>query len=153
MGHRHLPAGAGVRRPQNFFKPQNLSALRELALRRTAQEVDEQLDEYMRESAKQRVDVEEHVLVFIDASPFSRTLIRRGWRIAQGLRADLLVAYLRRELNEREQADLARTLELAEDLNAVFPLDAENEAAALEGSSRLGRQSPGAQATAALRVC
>jgi two-component system sensor histidine kinase KdpD len=119
---------------QSFFRPENLAALREIALRRTAQEVDEQLDEYMRESAKQRVDVEEHVLVLVDASTFSRTLIRRGWRIAQGLRADLLVAYLRREMSEREQTDLARTLELAEDLNArVFPLDAVEEAAALQG--------------------
>ncbi len=135
MEHGHIyPPEQASAALQNFFRPQNLAALRELALRRTAQEVDEQLDEYMRESTKQRVDVEEHVLVFIDASPFSRTLIRRGWRIAQGLRADLLVAYLRRELNEREQADLARTLELAEDLNArIFPLDAETEAAALEG--------------------
>jgi two-component system sensor histidine kinase KdpD len=132
-GHIYPPAQAAAAL-QNFFKPQNLAALRELALRRTAQEVDEQLDEYMRESAKQRVDVEEHVLVFIDPSPFSRTLIRRGWRIAQGLRADLLVAYLRREMSDHEQAELARSLELAEDLNArLCPLDGEHAAAALEG--------------------
>jgi len=132
-GHIYPPAQAAAAL-QNFFKPQNLAALRELALRRTAQEVDEQLDEYMRESARHRVDVEEHVLVFIDSSAFSRTLIRRGWRIAQGLRADLLVAYLRREMSEQEQTELARTLELAEDLNArLCPLDGEDEAAALEG--------------------
>ncbi len=132
-GHIYPPAQAAAAL-QNFFKPQNLAALRELALRRTAQEVDEQLDEYMRESAKQRVDVEEHVLVFIDPSPFSRTLIRRGWRIAQGLRADMLVAYLRRDMSEQEQTELARTLELAEDLNArLCPLDGDDEAAALQG--------------------
>jgi two-component system sensor histidine kinase KdpD len=133
MEHGHIyPPAQAASALQGFFRPENLAALRELALRRTAQEVDEQLDEYMRESAVQRVEVEEHVLVFIDASPFSRTLIRRGWRIAQGLRADLLVAYLRREMSEREQTDLARTLELAEDLNArVFPLDSPDEATAL----------------------
>jgi two-component system, OmpR family, sensor histidine kinase KdpD len=132
-GHIYPPAQAAAAL-QHFFRPENLAVLRELALRRTADEVDEQLDEYMRESAKQRTEVDEHVLVFIDPSPFSRTLIRRGWRIAQGLRADLLVAYLRRDMAEREQADLARTLELAEDLNArVFPLDAVEEAAALQG--------------------
>jgi two-component system, OmpR family, sensor histidine kinase KdpD len=132
-GHIYPPAQAAAAL-QHFFRPENLAALRELALRRTAQEVDEQLDEYMREAAKQRTEVDEHVLVFIDSSSFSRTLIRRGWRIAQGLRADLLVAYLRRDMTEREQTDLARTLELAEDLNArVFPLDAVEEAAALQG--------------------
>ncbi len=132
-GHIYSPTQAAAAL-ENFFKLENLTALRELALRRTAREVDEQLDEYMRESAKQRVEVEEHVLVFIDATPFSRTLIRRGWRIAQGLRAELLVAYLRREMGEQQQAQLARTLELAEDLNArVCPMDGEDEGAALEG--------------------
>ena len=138
-GHIYPPAQAAAAL-QGFFRPQNLSALRELALRRTAQEVDEQLDEYMREAAKKRAEVEEHVLVFIDPSPFSRTLIRRGWRIAQGLRADLLVAYMRRDLSERQQGDLARTLELAEDLNArVFPLDAPDEAVALKAFIEEGR--------------
>ena len=65
-GHIYPPAQAAAAL-QNFFRPQNLAALRELALRRTAQEVDEQLEEYMRESAKQHVEVEYHVLVFIDA--------------------------------------------------------------------------------------
>jgi len=135
MEHGHIyPPTQAAAALQRFFKPENLAALRELALRRTAQEVDEQLDEYMRESAKRRVEVEEHVLVFIDPSPFSRTLIRRGWRIAQGLRADLLVAYLRRDMSEQEQTELARTLELAEDLNArLCPLDGEDEVAALQG--------------------
>jgi two-component system sensor histidine kinase KdpD len=119
----------------SFFRPENLAALREIALRRTAQEVDEQLDTYMREITQRRAEVDEHVLVFIDESPFSRTLIRRGWRIAQGLHAALTVAYLRRsDLNESAARELARTLELAEDLNArVFPLDADDDAAALRG--------------------
>ncbi len=103
---------------QSFFRRENLAALRELALRRTAQEVDEQLDTYMREVSDRRTDVDEHVLVFIDHTPMSRTLIRRGWRLAQGMRADLIVAYLKRELSEEGERELGRTLELAEDLNA-----------------------------------
>ena len=118
----------------SFFRPENLAALREIALRRTAQEVDEQLDTYMREITQRRAEVDEHVLVFIDESPFSRVLIRRGWRIAQGLHAGLTVAYLRRELSESAARELARTLELAEDLNArVFPLDSDDDASALRG--------------------
>jgi two-component system sensor histidine kinase KdpD len=107
-----------------FFRPENLAALREMALRRTAQEVDEQLDTYMREIARRKTDVDEHVLVLIDERPFSRTLVRRGWRIAQGMHADMLVTYARRELPAAAQRDFARTVELAEDLNArVIPHD------------------------------
>jgi two-component system sensor histidine kinase KdpD len=105
--------------------------LRELALRRTAQEVEVQLDEYMREEARHAA-VGEHVLVFVDETPLARTLIRHGWRFAQGLRGDLLVAYLKRDLDERSQAELSRTLELAEDLNArVCPLEGADAVAAL----------------------
>ncbi len=108
---------------QGFFQKQNLAALREIALRRTAQEVDEQLDEYMRETARDRKGVDEHVLVLVDATPFARTLIRRGWRLAQAMKGDLVVAYLDHELTDLERKDLGRTLELAEDLNArVVPL-------------------------------
>lgn len=117
---------------QSFFRPANLVALREIALRRTAQEVDEQLDTYMREITSKRSDVDEHVLVFVDERPISRTLIRRGWRIAQGLHADLIVTYLRRDLPEDAQRELARTIELAEDLGArVIPVDGEDTGAAL----------------------
>lgn len=115
-----------------FFRPENLAALREMALRRTAQEVDEQLDTYMREIARRKTDVDEHVLVLIDERPFSRTLVRRGWRIAQGMHADLLVTYARRDLAEAAQRDFARTLELAEDLNArVVPHDGADSAEGL----------------------
>jgi two-component system sensor histidine kinase KdpD len=117
---------------KSFFRHENLTALREIALRRTAQEVDEQLDTYMREIASRRAEVEEHVLVFVDERPFSRTLIRRGWRIAQGLHADLLVTYLKRELTADAERELARTVELAEDLSArVLPLEGESVSATL----------------------
>jgi two-component system sensor histidine kinase KdpD len=133
MEHGHIyPPEQAKAALQNFFRPENLAQLREIALRRTAQEVDEQLDEYMREAAV-RTELDEHVMVFVDETPVSRTLIRRGWRIAQGLKADLFVAYLRRELDETRQGELTKTLELAEDLNAhIHPLDAgTDEASAL----------------------
>jgi two-component system sensor histidine kinase KdpD len=132
-GHIYPPAQAAAAL-ENFFRPANLAALREMALRRTADEVDEQLEEWMRESGREQAGLEEHVLVYIDASAFARTLIRRAWRLAQGLHADLMVAYLRHDLTNGEQVELARTVELAEDLNArVFPLDARDEAKALAG--------------------
>jgi two-component system sensor histidine kinase KdpD len=127
MEHGHIyPQRQAEMALENFFRYENLSQLREIALRRTAQEVDEQLDEYMRES--ERVELDEQVLVLIDADPFSRTLVRRGWRIAQGMRAELVVAYIKREMPEREQSELRRTIELAEDLNArVIPIEAETD--------------------------
>jgi two-component system sensor histidine kinase KdpD len=129
-GHIYPPAQAQAAL-ENFFRADNLAALRELALRRTAQEVEVQLDEYMREEARHAA-VGEHVLVFVDETPLARTLIRRGWRIAQGLRGDLLVAYLKRDLDQAAQAELSRTLELAEDLNArVCPLEGTDAMAAL----------------------
>jgi two-component system sensor histidine kinase KdpD len=111
---------------QSFFRPENLAALRELALRRTTQEVDEQLEEYMRESMR-KTDLAERVLVLIDHDTASRALLRHGWRLAQGLNAELLIAYFRAERTEAQERELARTLELAEDLNArIVPLDGDD---------------------------
>jgi K+-sensing histidine kinase KdpD len=57
--------------------------------------------------------------VLVDATPFARTLIRRGWRLAQGMHADLLVAYIAPP-DGSVPSELARSLELAEDLNAAI---------------------------------
>jgi two-component system sensor histidine kinase KdpD len=117
---------------QSFFRPENLAVLREIALRRTAQEVDDQLNAYMREIAHGRPEVGEQVLVYVDARPFTRPLIRRGWRIAQGLHADLIVTYFKRSLDDAARGELARTIELAEDLGArIVALEGDNVSAGL----------------------
>lgn len=133
MHHGHIyPAAQAQAALENFFRPENLAALREIALRRTAQEVDDQLDTYMRQLVKRRTEVEDHILVFVDEHLPSRTLIRRGWRIAQGVRGDLIVAYSGRELHDEARKELARTLELAEDLNGrVVRLDGDDIGRAL----------------------
>jgi two-component system sensor histidine kinase KdpD len=121
MEHGHIyPPEQARRALENFFTVENLGALRELALRRTAAEVDAQLDELMRETtqARLRAEPDEKVLVVVDDRTAERTLIRHGWRLAQGLKAELIVAYMKRERTEQQERDLARTLELAEDLNA-----------------------------------
>jgi two-component system sensor histidine kinase KdpD len=116
---------------ESFFRPENLAALRELALRRTTQEVDEQLEEYMRESTR-KTDLMERVLVLIDHDSDSRTLLRHGWRLAQGLDAELLIAYFRAERTEAQERELARTLELAEDLNGrIVPLEGDDRMVAV----------------------
>lgn len=118
---------------ESFFRPENLAALRDLALRRTTQEVDEQLEEYMLESSR-KTDLTERVLVLVDETPASRPLLRHAWRLAQGLNAELLIAYFRRDRSDVAEKDLARVLELAEDLNGqIFPLEGVDEAVALAG--------------------
>jgi two-component system sensor histidine kinase KdpD len=123
MEHGHIyPPEQARKALERFFTPQNLGALRELALRRTAQEVDAQLEELMRErhGPHTDTDVVEKVLVLVDETPDSRRRIRHAWRLAQGLHAELLVAYFKRELDDAASKELARTLELAEDLNAAI---------------------------------
>ena len=135
MEHGHIyPPEQARTALERFFTVQNLGALRELALRRTAQEVDAQLDELMRERHGARPDAEvvEKVLAFVDDTPGARSLLRQAWRLAQGLHAELLVAYIKRERGEEASKELARTLELAEDLNAAIePLEGEREGPAL----------------------
>jgi two-component system, OmpR family, sensor histidine kinase KdpD len=67
----------------NFFRKGNLNALRELVLRETAEEVEEDLEEYMKaEGIKENWHTVEKVLVCISASATARKMIRRGARIS-----------------------------------------------------------------------
>ena len=116
-GHIYPPEQARLAL-ERFFRPENLGALRELALRRTAEEVDEKLESLMRPA--QHAALEEKVLVLVDEKPESRTLIREAWRLAHGLHAELLVVYVDQERSDAQRRELAKTLELAEDLNATI---------------------------------
>jgi two-component system sensor histidine kinase KdpD len=105
----------------NFFRKGNLIALRELALRRTADRVDEQMRSYRSDRAIATVwPTQERVLVCIHASPTAGRLVRTGRRLAVQLRAPWYVIYvetpaeLRRPDAERE--DAVKALRLAEQL-------------------------------------
>lgn len=77
---------------KNFFRKGNLNALRELTLRQTAQEVNEELEEYMdAHGINQNWMTAERVMVCIGASPYSRKLIRRGARIARRYKCEMYV--------------------------------------------------------------
>jgi two-component system sensor histidine kinase KdpD len=137
MSHGHIyPKEQAARALEGFFRVDNLAALREMALRRTAAQVDNQLDELMREASPEeaRAEPDDKVLVVLGDGRAARDLIRHGWRLARGLRAELLVAYLKRERDEKQDRELARTLELAEDLNArIIPLEGEGAVQAVAG--------------------
>jgi two-component system sensor histidine kinase KdpD len=138
MEHGHIyPPEQARQALENFFRVENLAELREMALRRTAAEVDAQLDELMREATRLRAEPDEKVLAYVGDRPAAQALIRHAWRLAQGLKAELMVAYMKKERAEQQERDLARTLELAEDLNArIYPLDGERDVAALSAFVR-----------------
>ncbi len=108
---------------RNFFRKGNLIALRELALRRTADRVDAQMRVYMRDHAIPRTwPVAERLMVNVGASPSSARLVRAAKRMADSLRAKWIVAYVETpahaRLSEDDRAQVAETLRLAERLGA-----------------------------------
>ncbi len=117
------PPGRAQTALDSFFREGNLTALRELALRRTAQQVDEQLQEYMLgHGIDASWPASERVLVCVDHQPLSRQLVRRAWRMASRLRAELLAAYIEppdwEQLPFQEQKAVEANLRFAEDLGA-----------------------------------
>ena len=107
----------------NFFRKGNLIALRELALRVTAQHVDAEMRHYMRDHAiRQTWPVRERLLVCIGPSPSSIRLVRAAKRMAEGLGAEWIVAYVETPAHLRLPAEardrVAQTMRLAEQLGA-----------------------------------
>ncbi len=77
----------------NFFRKGNIVALRELALRKTADEVDDQLREYMEEhKMAQGKSAREDILVCVTPRPLAQKLIRRGYRMARRAAGQLHVS-------------------------------------------------------------
>jgi len=100
----------------NFFRKGNIVALRELALQRTAEEVDEQLHAYMEvyDMAQGKL-AREHVLVCIAPRPMAQKLVRRGYRIAKRMHGTFDVVFVRppgASLTKREQDLLQSVYEL-----------------------------------------
>jgi len=107
----------------NFFRKGNLIALRELALRRTAERVDAQMRVYRREHAIDRVwPTAERVLVCVGATPYSTRLVRAAKRMADQLGAEWIAATVETPAHLRlppEARDaVVQTLRLAEQLGA-----------------------------------
>lgn len=74
---------------KGFFRKGNLNALRELALRQTAEEVDDELSEYMRkEGIKDNWRTAERIMVCISPNLAAKKLIRRGARLANRYKCD-----------------------------------------------------------------
>ena len=107
----------------SFFRPGNLIALREMALRRTADRVDAQMRNYRRDHSIQSTwPVSERLIVSIGPSPFSAKLIRAAKRISERLHAEWIVAFVDTphfaSATEEMRQRVFSSLRLAEQLGA-----------------------------------
>jgi two-component system sensor histidine kinase KdpD len=106
---------------KNFFRRGNLIALRELALRQVAEQVDRSLESYMEaQDIRKNWGVRERLAVCISANPAGQYLIARGARMARRMDAELYVLHVDREFGPREsnQNALTANLRFAESLGA-----------------------------------
>jgi two-component system sensor histidine kinase KdpD len=119
-GKVYLP-GAAERAQQNYFIPGNLAALRELALRRTAQRVDAQMVDYMRAHAIAGPwEASERLLVAVNARPGAASALRYARRLADRLRASWTAIHVETgAASEAERDSVAQALRLAERMGAV----------------------------------
>jgi two-component system sensor histidine kinase KdpD len=121
-GRVYVPEQA-QRAARSFFRKGNLIALRELALRRTAERVDEDVQDYRRiHSIEETWPVAERILVCIRPNPESVALVRAARRLAARLRAEWTVGYVESPsqpaLSAEEKHALASAFKLAEQLGA-----------------------------------
>ncbi|MGW6707191.1 DUF4118 domain-containing protein [Streptomyces sp. NPDC054956] len=108
----------------NYFRPGNLTALRELALLWVADRVDEYLREYRGEHGiRSTWQARERIVVGITGGPEGRTLIRRAARLAEkGSGGEVLAVYIARSdgLTAASPKELAVQRTLVEDLGGTF---------------------------------
>ncbi|MGC4983862.1 ATP-binding protein [Streptomyces sp. DT193] len=108
----------------NYFRPGNLTALRELALLWVADRVDEYLTEYRSEHRVSKIwGSRERIVVGLTGGPEGRTLIRRAVRLAEkGAGGEVLAVYIARSdgLTNASPKELAIQRTLVEDLGGTF---------------------------------
>jgi two-component system, OmpR family, sensor histidine kinase KdpD len=105
----------------NFFRPTHLIALRELALREVAQEVDRSLESHLeKEEEGRNLGVRERFAVCISSNPAAQHIIGRAARMAKRLDAELYVVYVDTGVddNEPNKRSLAANIRFAEDVGA-----------------------------------
>ncbi|RUT24892.1 two-component sensor histidine kinase [Asaia sp. W19] len=105
----------------HYFSPGNLTALRELALRQTAQQVDAQLVDHMKANAIAGPwAAGERVMVCLTLEDGDTGLLRYGKRLADRLHAPWIVLHVEtsRDLTEDARARMASQMHLAQSLGA-----------------------------------
>jgi two-component system sensor histidine kinase KdpD len=118
----YLPQQA-ERAVRNFFRKGNLIALRELALRRTADRVDAQMREYRADRSIERIwQARERLLVCVGPGPEAPMLVRAAARLAASLKADWIAVYVEtpalQRLPDARRERTLNALKLAAELGA-----------------------------------
>ncbi|MBL8501693.1 MAG: sensor histidine kinase KdpD, partial [Nitrosomonas sp.] len=108
---------------KNFFRKGNLIALRELALRRTADRVDSQMRAYRADHAIANVwQTRERIIACIGPGPLGNKLVRSAARLANELKADWHAIYVEtpalQRLSKGDRQRILDHLKLAEELGA-----------------------------------
>ncbi len=121
-GKVYIPEQAS-RAIDKFFRKGNLTALREMSLRRAAERVDDQMRSYMQTRAISGPwAAGERLLVCISPSPLAEKLIRTTRRLADELNAEWFAVYVeitsKPENNPANRERIGRVLQLAEELGA-----------------------------------
>jgi two-component system sensor histidine kinase KdpD len=97
---------------QNFFTTRNLTALRELALRRTAERVDDQMVDYLRQNAIEGPwATSERLLVCVGADKLSEFVVRAGARLASGLNAPWVALHVEHPGEEQDSPERVKRLD------------------------------------------
>jgi two-component system sensor histidine kinase KdpD len=107
----------------NFFRPSNLIALREVALRHVAQVVDRSLEPYLDSefTSGRDLNVAERIGVGVSSNPAAQYLVARASRMAQAINGELFVLYVDTGVDEGDperQRALQANLHFAENLGA-----------------------------------
>ena len=106
---------------KNFFRRGNLIALRELALRQVAEQVDRSLETYMVEKdIRESWAVRERIAVCISGNPKAQYLVARAARMARRMDAELYALHVdtNHAGNEQDEKALVANLQFAESLGA-----------------------------------
>jgi two-component system sensor histidine kinase KdpD len=126
----------------SFFRKGNLTALRELALRRTAEWVDHQMLQFKEGKGIRAIwPTTERILVAVSPSPASAKIVRAAKRMAAGLHAELIAVFVETprtaKLPQADHDRVIQTLRLAESLGAqTTTLSATNAAVELVNFAR-----------------
>jgi len=119
-GKVYVPEQA-ARAIQKFFRAGNLTALRELTMRRAAERVDDQMRAYMETRAIPGPwPAKDHLLVCVSPSPLAERLVRTTRRLADELDAEWSAVHVETHehirLSQTDKERVARTLHLVEEL-------------------------------------
>ena len=123
------------RAAKNFFRKGNLMALRELALRRTADRVEEDVQAYRSDKAIERVwKTEDSLLCCIGPGPGGEDVVRSAARLAAQLGVDWTAVYVEtwtlQRLPAQERERILRTVKLAQEFGARTSILSGSDAAA-----------------------